>query len=109
MVKRISSLFAALLFVIIAVSIWNICIGSVHIPLSDIFTILSGKSESITNHRIIWNIRLSRIIAALLLGGALSVSGFLLQTFFCNPIAGPHVLGISSGAKLAVTLAMIFF
>ena len=44
----------------------------------------------------------------MLLGGALSVSGFLLQTFFANPIAGPFVLGISSGAKLAVSLVMIF-
>lgn len=46
--------------------------------------------------------------SALILGGALSVSGYLLQTFFHNPIAGPFVLGISSGAKLAVSLVMIF-
>lgn len=51
--------------------------------------------------------RLPRLIAAMLLGGALSISGFLLQTFFANPIAGPFVLGISSGAKLTVSLAMI--
>jgi len=57
--------------------------------------------------RIIWDIRLPRILAAVLLGGALAVSGFLLQTFFANPIAGPFVLGISSGAKLAVCLAML--
>jgi iron complex transport system permease protein len=57
---------------------------------------------------IIWGIRLPRVLAAAILGGALSVSGFLLQTFFANPIAGPFVLGISSGAKLAVSLVMIF-
>jgi len=55
----------------------------------------------------VWEIRLPRIFAAILLGGALSVSGFLLQTFFANPIAGPFVLGISSGAKLTVALTMI--
>lgn len=49
-----------------------------------------------------------RILAAVMLGGALSISGFLLQTFFGNPIAGPYVLGISSGAKLMVALAMIY-
>ena len=56
----------------------------------------------------VWKIRLPRSIAAVLLGGALSVSGFLLQSFFQNPIAGPYVLGISSGAKLVVALTMIF-
>ncbi|MBQ9346778.1 MAG: iron ABC transporter permease [Oscillibacter sp.] len=56
---------------------------------------------------VVWRIRLPRAAAACLLGGALSVSGFLLQTFFSNPIAGPFVLGISSGAKLTVALVMI--
>ena len=56
---------------------------------------------------IIVSIRLPRVLAAAILGGALAVSGFLLQTFFRNPIAGPFVLGISSGAKLVVALAMI--
>ena len=60
-------------------------------------------------YHIVWRIRLPRILASVVLGGALSVSGFLLQTFFANPIAGPFVLGISSGAKLTVALAMIFF
>ena len=58
---------------------------------------------------IIWTIRLPRVAAAAILGGALSVSGFLLQTFFANPIAGPFVLGISSGAKLTVSLVMVGF
>ena len=60
------------------------------------------------NARILWEIRLPRILAVIILGGALSVSGFLLQTFFNNPIAGPFVLGISSGAKLIVAFLMIF-
>ena len=54
------------------------------------------------------DLRLRRMLASTLLGGALSVSGFLLQTFFANPIAGPFVLGVSSGAKLTVALAMVF-
>ena len=65
-------------------------------------TLLSGPESGI-----IWGIRLPRVLAAAILGGALSVSGFLLQTFFSNPIAGPFVLGISSGAKLTVSLVMI--
>lgn len=58
--------------------------------------------------KVVYNIRLPRLLAAILLGGALSVSGFLLQTFFGNPIAGPYVLGISSGAKLFVAIVIIF-
>ena len=58
---------------------------------------------------IIWKIRLPRVLMAGILGGALALSGFLLQTFFSNPIAGPYVLGISSGAKMMVALAMIIF
>ena len=61
--------------------------------------LFQGPDES-TQSRILWDIRFPRVLAAMLLGGALSVSGFLLQTFFANPIAGPFVLGISSGAKL---------
>ena len=57
---------------------------------------------------IVWSIRLPRMLAAAFLGGALAVSGFLLQTFFSNPLAGPFVLGISSGAKLVVALTMVF-
>ena len=55
------------------------------------------------------NIRVPRIIAAVILGGALALSGYMLQTFFNNPIVGPFVLGISSGAKFTVALALIFF
>lgn len=56
---------------------------------------------------ILWKIRLPRMLAGVFLGGALALSGFLLQTFFNNPIAGPYVLGISSGAKLTVALVMV--
>jgi iron complex transport system permease protein len=58
---------------------------------------------------IVWTIRLPRIITAGILGGALALSGFLLQTFFRNPIAGPFVLGISSGARMTVAITLIVF
>ena len=58
---------------------------------------------------IVWRLRAPRMLAAAILGGGLSLSGFLLQTFFANPIAGPFVLGISSGAKLTVSLVMVGF
>ena len=87
---------------------WNINSGSIPISLKDVFRILFLKDGTETSYNIIWEIRLPRILATVILGGALSVSGFLLQTFFGNPIAGPFVLGISSGAKLTVALTMIF-
>ena len=71
--------------------------------------IFLGNGSDATASRVVWDIRLPRVLAAILLGGALSVAGFLLQTFFANPIAGPFVLGISSGAKLVVAMTMILF
>ena len=83
--------------------LWNIGAGSVDITLGEI----AGSIRAMSG--IIWTIRLPRVAAAAILGGALSVSGFLPQTFFANPIAGPFVLGISSGAKLTVSLVMVGF
>ena len=88
--------------------ILNICIGSVRIALPDVARIFSGQESNGTVTRILWDIRLPRAIAVLLLGGALSLAGYLLQTFFNNPIAGPFVLGISSGAKMVVALVMVY-
>lgn len=85
----------------------NICIGTIKIPLKDILASVAGKT--VENSRILWDIRMPRTLAALILGGALALAGYLLQTFFHNPIAGPFVLGISSGAKLMVALLMVFF
>lgn len=86
----------------------NICIGSVKVTLPDIVANLAGQKSSETITRILWDIRLPRTMAVMILGGALSLAGYLLQTFFCNPIAGPFVLGISSGAKMVVALEMVF-
>ena len=87
----------------------NINTGNVHISVAKILKILFLRDGEAVEYNIIWKIRLPRILMAALLGGALSLSGFLLQTFFSNPIAGPFVLGISSGAKMAVAMTMIVF
>ena len=104
---RLVFLLLAGLFVILAALSFSV--GSVSLSLRDMCEILSGADRESTAFHILWDIRLPRLFAAALLGGALSVSGFLLQTFFANPIAGPFVLGISSGAKLVVAFVMILF
>ncbi len=86
----------------------NVCIGSIKIALSDVLITLVGHNSDETITRILWDIRLPRATSVLILGGALSLSGYLLQTFFNNPIAGPFVLGISSGSKMVVALIMVF-
>ncbi len=100
--------FIILIILLGVLVFWNINYGSIPISLQDVFRIIFLRDGTETAYNIIWEIRLPRILAAVILGGALSVSGFLLQTFFGNPIAGPFVLGISSGAKLIVALTMIF-
>ena len=87
--------------------ILNINTGSVNIPVGRILKILFLRQGEAREVSIIWKIRMPRILQAAILGGALALSGFLLQTFFGNPIAGPFVLGISSGAKMCVALALI--
>ena len=101
--------FMALLSALFVITVLNINIGSVPISVGEIIGILLHKQGDPTLVNIIWKIRMPRILMAALLGGALSLSGFLLQTFFANPIAGPFVLGISSGAKMVVALSMIYF
>lgn len=96
---------AALLIVLFAAGLYT---GSAALSFSEVTDVLAGKSDDITARNIIFGIRLPRAAAAVILGGGLSVSGYLLRTFFANPIAGPYVLGISSGAKLTVAFAMIF-
>ena len=105
--------YALVFFVLIAafclITVLNINIGNIPIPLKRIVEILFTKTGNPTEVNIIWKIRLPRILMAAILGGALSLAGFLLQTFFENPIAGPFVLGISSGAKmLSVGFILLF-
>lgn len=106
---RYTAVFLILVAVFCVVTVLNINTGNVHIPVLKILRILFLKEGAATEYNIIWKIRLPRILMAALLGGALSLSGFLLQTFFSNPIAGPFVLGISSGAKMVVALTMIVY
>jgi iron complex transport system permease protein len=100
---RYAGCFALLTALVLALLLWNVGAGSVDFTLAEIADSIGSMAG------IVWTIRLPRVLAAAILGGALSVSGFLLQTFFANPIAGPFVLGISSGAKLTVSLVMVFF
>lgn len=108
-VGRYFSAFIILTALLAVLFVWNVNSGSIDLSVSDIFNIIFRRRGEEVSYNIIWEIRLPRILAVIILGGALSVSGFLLQTFFGNPIAGPFVLGISSGAKLVVSLVMIFF
>lgn len=107
--SRYVLVFLVLIAAFFAITILNINTGSVHIPVPRILQILFTMDGSVKEVDIIWRIRLPRVIMAAVLGGALALSGFLLQTFFENPIAGPYVLGISSGAKMVVALVMILY
>ena len=106
--SRYITVFVVLAIAFFVITIININSGNVHIPISRILDILFTKNGDAKEVDIIWTIRLPRILMAAMLGGALSLSGFLLQTFFENPIAGPFVLGISSGAKMVVAFTMIY-
>lgn len=105
--RRISLIYLILAVIMLLLILANILMGSSSLSAGEALRILFTHDVSGKFGRIVWDIRLPRIFAALLLGGALSVSGFLLQTFFANPIAGPYILGISSGAKLVVALMMV--
>lgn len=107
--KRFLSTIALLFISLSFLVAWNLTLGSASISIKEIASILIGESPDERAYNVVWHLRLPRIVSAVVLGGALSLSGFLLQTFFSNPIAGPYVLGISSGAKLFVAMSMIFF
>ncbi len=87
--------------------ILSITLGSVNIPLTDTLKIIFSPEKIDYTHDIIWQIRMPRALGALISGAALAVSGLLLQVFFRNPIVGPHILGITSGATLTVALVMM--
>lgn len=106
---RIAGAFLLLIMLLLLSLIWSICSGSVSVPIMEFLQELREPKLREMAWTIIWEIRLPRALAALILGGALALSGYLLQTFFHNPIAGPFVLGISSGSKLLVALVMVGF
>ena len=106
---RIAAAFLLLIVLLLLSLIWSVCSGSVSVPIMEFLQELREPKLRGMAWTIIWEIRLPRALAALILGGALALSGYLLQTFFHNPIAGPFVLGISSGSKLLVALVMVGF
>ena len=85
----------------------NLLMGDVHIPSSDIFTLLAGGEVENQSWSYIVESRLNRSIAAVFAGAALALSGIILQVYFRNPLAGPDVLGITSGASLGVAFVIL--
>ena len=108
MKRRVFVTYMVLAVILIVLVLLNMLLGSSSLTAGEALRILFAHDTAGKFGRIVWDIRMPRILAALFLGGALSVSGFLLQTFFANPIAGPYILGISSGSKLVVACAMVF-
>lgn len=105
--SRASILFPLLSVLLLFLFIADIATGSVPVPLRDVWAALTGGDCPRATAKIIINIRLVKAIVALLAGAALSVSGLQMQTLFRNPLAGPYVLGISSGASLGVALIVL--
>ncbi len=104
---RIRLLFISLLTAIVILFFLDIAVGSTSIPLPQIWAALTGGDCPPSIARIVINIRLIKAVVALLAGAAVSVSGLQMQTLFRNPLAGPYVLGISSGASLGVALFLL--
>jgi len=99
--------FLVLILILIICFFVNISFGSVSIPLKSIFNSLLGSSDNESWQYIIQNYRLPKAFTAILVGSGLGISGLLMQTLFRNPLAGPFVLGISSGASLGVALVLL--
>lgn len=106
--KRNTVLFTVLLLAVLFFLLCDLSFGPVTIPVSEIFTSLGGgQASKPTWEYIIMNYRLPKAITAILAGMGLSVSGLLMQTLFRNPLAGPYVLGLSSGSSLGVALVIL--
>lgn len=100
-------LFTALAVLTLFLFLLDLAVGAVAVPLDDVWAALTGGDCPQATAKIILNIRLVKAVVALLAGAALSVSGLQMQTLFRNPLAGPYVLGISSGASLGVALVVL--
>ena len=107
MKQRSTTLFIILSLLLVILFVLDLLIGSVHIPLRDILGALFGGDVDASTRLIVLDIRLIKAIVAILTGMALSVSGLQMQTLFRNPLAGPYVLGINSGASLGVALFIL--
>ena len=104
---RSSIIFTVLAAITLFLFILDLSVGAVPVPLRDVWAALTGGDCHRTTAKIILNIRLIKAIVAMLAGAALSVSGLQMQTLFRNPLAGPYVLGISSGASLGVAVFIL--
>ena len=107
MQARTPILFIILSILTVLLFTLDLTVGAVAIPLTDVWKALTGGDCAPATAKIVLNIRLVKAIVALLAGAALTVSGLQMQTLFRNPLAGPYVLGISSGASLGVALFIL--
>ena len=107
MKSRSTALFIILSILLVVLFFLDLLVGSVHIPLRDILGTIVGVDVDPATRLIVLDIRLIKAIVAVLTGMALSVSGLQMQTLFRNPLAGPYVLGISSGASLGVAIFIL--
>ena len=107
--KRLTIAYLTMAAALLVLFALNLFWGSVALSPADVVSTLLGRGQDVLTSNILLQLRLPRTVMVVLLGAALSVAGYLLQTFFANPIAGPFVMGISSGAKLAVALTMVVF
>jgi len=96
-----------LLLSLIALTTVNLLWGSVSLNVGEVVTVLLGDESAKRTYTIVWMFRMPKILSAIVAGASLAVSGLLMQTFFRNPIAGPFVLGVSSGASLGVALFLL--
>ena len=107
MSARVKILFLVFSLLTLALFIADLMLGSVRISPAEIAAVLTGGGDGSVNERIIIDIRLVKAIVAMIAGAALSVSGLQMQTLFQNPLAGPSVLGVTSGASLGAALLII--
>ncbi len=105
--SRTTILFTLLSFVALAMFIADIAVGSVNLSLDSVLGVLTGSTTQTTIRSIVIDIRLVKAIMAILAGAALSLSGLQMQTLFRNPLAGPYILGVSSGASFGVALFLL--
>ncbi|RHC25096.1 MULTISPECIES: FecCD family ABC transporter permease [Bacteroidaceae] len=105
--SRSTILFFILITLTLSLFLLDLAVGAVNIPVCDVWAALTGGDCPHATKKIVLNIRLIKAVVALLAGAALSVSGLQMQTLFRNPLAGPYVLGISSGASLGVALVVL--
>jgi iron complex transport system permease protein len=105
--KKDTVLFTLLGVILIALSIVHLASGQIEIGLNDYFNALFQPNQLNTDHLIILEFRIPRLVLAIIAGSGLAISGMLMQTLFNNPLAGPYVLGISSGSSLFVAIFLM--